>query len=222
MLTLSNLSPFASGGNRDCFVHPLNPNRCLKVVKAVRAPEIRRAAKRFPANLRPLAFFDENKVEKQRLESIQKRFSQKVCSHLPSFYGMVETDIGAAFETDLIRDGDGLISRTVEQHIWSVGYDTALKEALNRFFQDLSDEYPITRDLIPHNLVICFNGEPNIIMIDGLGRDSYFNRFFEMVPLKYFFNKRKRSFEFRIDTICKQIASKCKPDHRVFGINRSA
>ena len=32
MIILSDASPFAEGGNRKCFVHPDNPNRCLKVV----------------------------------------------------------------------------------------------------------------------------------------------------------------------------------------------
>ena len=222
MLTLSNLSPFASGGNRDCYVHPLNPDRCLKVIKDVRSPEARRAARGFPANLRPLRFFDENIIEKQRLEFLQKCFPEKVCSHLPSSYGMVKTDIGDAFETDLIRDSDGLISRTVEQYIWQVGYDEALRKAIDRFFQDWSAQCPLTRDLIPHNMVICFNGMPNIIMVDGFGRYTYISRLLEIISSGYFFNKRKLSFESRIDAICKQIASGDEPDHRVFGINRSA
>ena len=115
-----------------------------------------------------------------------------------------------------------MISRTVEQHIWQVGYDESLKAALGRFFHDWSDQCPLTRDLIPHNMVICFNGEPNVILVDGFGRDSFLNRFLEIISSKYFLKKRKNSFESRIDTICKQIATGAEPDHRVFGINRNA
>ena len=32
MIDLDGLTPFAEGGNRKCFIHPDNPNRCLKVV----------------------------------------------------------------------------------------------------------------------------------------------------------------------------------------------
>ena len=32
MIVLSNSTPFAEGGNRKCYVHPNNPDRCLKVV----------------------------------------------------------------------------------------------------------------------------------------------------------------------------------------------
>ena len=32
MINLSDATPFAEGGNRKCYVHPNNPNRCLKVI----------------------------------------------------------------------------------------------------------------------------------------------------------------------------------------------
>ena len=32
MINLDDITPFAEGGNRMCFVHPDNPSRCLKVV----------------------------------------------------------------------------------------------------------------------------------------------------------------------------------------------
>ena len=32
MIDLNGVTPFAEGGNRRCFVHPNNPNRCLKVI----------------------------------------------------------------------------------------------------------------------------------------------------------------------------------------------
>ena len=32
MINLDEVTPFAEGGNRMCFVHPDNPNRCLKVI----------------------------------------------------------------------------------------------------------------------------------------------------------------------------------------------
>ena len=32
MINLSDATPFAEGGNRKCYVHPNNPDRCLKVI----------------------------------------------------------------------------------------------------------------------------------------------------------------------------------------------
>lgn len=222
MLELSKYSPFASGGNRDCYVHPFNSGRCLKVIKKSRSPELRRAEKSFPVNFRSLDSFDENLVEMKQLEFIRKHFPSNICAHLPSSYGMISTDIGDAFETDLIRDRDGLISRTIEQHIWQVGYDRDLTSALERFCRDWSFRCPLTRDLIPHNLVISFNDEPNIYLIDGLGRPSQFGKWVTMIAPKYVFNKRKHSLKNRIDKIRERIDSSCEPDYRVNGINRSA
>ena len=33
MIDLSNTKPFASGGNRDCYINPSNANTCIKVTK---------------------------------------------------------------------------------------------------------------------------------------------------------------------------------------------
>ena len=80
MLTLSKSSPFASGGNRDCYVHPLNPERCLKVIKKIRSPELRRAEKSFPANLRSLDSFNENslKDEQERWKEIDYLYAKTI------------------------------------------------------------------------------------------------------------------------------------------------
>jgi len=45
MITLKDKEPFTSGGNRLCFRHPANPERCLKVIRSDRTPAIRRAEK---------------------------------------------------------------------------------------------------------------------------------------------------------------------------------
>ena len=33
MIDLSNTKPFASGGNRDCYISPINSKACIKVTK---------------------------------------------------------------------------------------------------------------------------------------------------------------------------------------------
>ena len=34
MINLTNAIPFAEGGNRKCFVHPEDKNKCVKVINA--------------------------------------------------------------------------------------------------------------------------------------------------------------------------------------------
>lgn len=38
MIDLTNLKPFAIGGRRECYVHPHQPDRCLKVIREEFAP----------------------------------------------------------------------------------------------------------------------------------------------------------------------------------------
>jgi hypothetical protein len=59
MIDLSNLSPFASGGNRDCYEHPTNPNICIKVTKSGILENIRRN-KAWYKRLRSSKSFDDN------------------------------------------------------------------------------------------------------------------------------------------------------------------
>ena len=47
MINLEGITPFAKGGNRKCFVHPDNPNRCLKVVHAGLLEKIKKNKPRY-------------------------------------------------------------------------------------------------------------------------------------------------------------------------------
>lgn len=170
-IEISQSEPFSKGGNRLCFVSPSNPNVCLKVHQIDRTPKHRRQRKSFPANIRPLSFYDENRQEHRSLLRHFKDFPQTICQHLPTSYGMVETDLGTAHAMELVRDSDGLISQTVELYIWENGLDATIKNALNTFKEHWLSAPPRSRDLLPHNLVLRKSStESTIIIIDGYGR----------------------------------------------------
>ncbi|MGJ8653976.1 MAG: YrbL family protein [Opitutaceae bacterium] len=170
-IQLSDLKPFSKGGNRLCFVSPKDSNVCLKVHQADRSPELRRQRKSFPANLRPVAFFDENQQEYASLKRHFDAFPAAICRHLPKTYGMVDTDLGTAHAMELIRDEDGLISLTLELYVWNNGIDERIAKALENFKTDWMTAPPRSRDILPHNLVVRQTAETaNIIIIDGYGR----------------------------------------------------
>ena len=74
MINLEGITPFAEGGNRKCFVHPDNPNRCLKIVHAGLLEKIIKN-KPWYKKLRSKDSFDDNLREKKSLwsESSSKR-----------------------------------------------------------------------------------------------------------------------------------------------------
>ena len=174
MIKLDGVLPFAEGGNRMCFVHPHNPNRCLKVIHPGILTKIRRS-KPWYKQLRSTKSFDDNLRE-------QNAYNQKalgsdnpeIWNHLAKWYGMVETSIGIASETELIRN-NGDIAETLEEYLFRDGLTNEIKNAIEEFHTWLRDYLVLTKNLIPHNLVLTSQeGKLKIKIIDGLGSQAFF------------------------------------------------
>jgi len=202
-IPLADQTPFSRGGNRLCFVHPRNPHRCLKVLNPTSTPELKRQDKGFPANLRPLRYFDENLQEYAALEAIHRNYPEEIRRHLPKTYGIVLTDLGHAHEVDLIRDRDGRIGETLEQYLWNKGLDRTVERSMDTFAGDwLAGALP-TRALLPHNIVIRHMDQGAVlILIDGYGRKPSFKmpRFWSRMTSR----KTLKDFKSRVDIVLKR------------------
>lgn len=220
-ILLKGRKPFASGGNRLCFSHPQNPEHCLKVIRPDRTPAIRRAEKRFPANLRPLSTFDENVVEFAVLNYLHERYPTQITCHLPRSFGLIETDLGKAHATELICDADGLISQTLEQYIWENGINPIVDQAIRTFKKDWATKPPRTRDLIPHNFVVRLDGKSaHLVLIDGFGKKPSIQFFFANRIAKLSLKRRLDDFDYRIQLITKRKAAGNGPMHRINNLKR--
>jgi len=202
-IPLANETPFSKGGNRLCFVHPGNSQRCLKVLNPTSTPELKRQGKRFPANLRPLRYFDENLQEYGALDAIHRNYPEEIRRHLPNTHGIVQTDLGHAHEVDLIRDRDGRIGQTLEQYLWNNSLDQTVEQAMAEFTADwLAGALP-TRALLPHNIVVRHT-DPGavLILIDGYGRKPSFKmpRFWSRITTR----KTLKDFKSRVDIVLKR------------------
>ena len=221
VIELKEQKPFASGGNRLCFRHPENSEHCLKVIRPDRTPEIRRAEKRFPANLRPLRTFDENLVEFITLNYLHLNYPSQITRYLPRSFGLVETDLGTAHVTELVSDSDGRIAQTLEQYIWRNGMNSTVKQAIRIFKQDWSTKPPRTRDLIPHNFVIKLDVESaNLILIDGFGRKPKFRFPLADTLAKSRLKRRLKDFDYRVQLITKHKLAGDGPMHRINNLKR--
>lgn len=221
IISLKDREPFAFGGNRLCFRHPANPERCLKVVRPDRTPAIRRAEKRFPANLRPLSTYDENLVEFITLNHLHCNCPSQITRHLARSFSLVETDLGTAHETELVCDSDGRIAQTLEQYIWRNGMDSTVKQAIRIFKQDWSTKPPNTRDLIPHNFVIKLDVDSaHLILIDGFGRRPKFSFPFAYKLAKLRLKSRLKDFDYRVQLITKRKSAGEGPMHRINNLKR--
>ena len=173
MIDLSGSTPFAEGGNRKCFIHPAQSDRCLKVVHPGLLEEIIKN-KPWYKKFRSKDSFDDNLREQEAYK--QKALmvdNPEIWKHLAQWYGMVETNIGMASETELIKSNDQ-IAKTLESYLFANGLTDEIKIAINQFHQWLRDNLILTKNLIPHNLVIKNDKDEMIIkIIDGLGSQAF-------------------------------------------------
>ena len=174
MIKLDGILPFAEGGNRMCFVHPDNPHRCLKVIHPGILTKIKRG-KPWYKQLRSSESFDDNlREQKAYNQKALKSDNPKIWNHLARWYGMVETNIGIASETELIRN-NGKIAETLEEYLFRDGLTIEIKDSIKEFHIWLREHLVLTKNLIPHNLVLASQDEKlKIKIIDGLGSQAFF------------------------------------------------
>jgi hypothetical protein len=169
---LSQIEPFARGGNRVCYVHPDIPHCCVKVLRPDFTLQDRRRKKRFPGNLRSLASFDDNRQEASVVASLLRRHGESIHQHIYRCDGFVETDLGPGLLTELVRDADGRISVTLKQELWERGYPEATRRAVEALGAFWLEHLIPSRELLTHNIVVQkgVHGEiVRLVVIDGVG-----------------------------------------------------
>ncbi|MFP5441007.1 MAG: YrbL family protein [Gammaproteobacteria bacterium] len=172
MIRLQDEKPFARGGNRLCYVHPQLPGQVVKVRRPQWTLEDLRRKKGFPRNLRPLSSFDESLQEFRLMQQLDARIGERLYEVVSRNYGFVDTDMGQGLCSELIRNADGKISRSVMQYVWENGITPTLEDALARFEQAWIPLPIPTRDILLHNVVAQCDAHGDIVrlvVIDGLG-----------------------------------------------------
>ena len=199
MIELNGITPFAEGGNRICFVHPNNSDRCLKVIHKGLLEKIKKN-KPWYKKFRSLESFDDNLRERDGYnQKALKKNDPEVWKHLAIWYGMKETSIGMASETELIRNGDE-IAETLESYLSKNGLTIEIKNAIKDFQSWLREHLVLTKNLLPHNLVLKKENNKIIIkIIDGIGSHAF-------IPLPVLFRFfAKRYVEKRIKLLWSRI-----------------
>lgn len=171
-LALSAAQPFAKGGNRLCFVHPENPQRCIKVRRPDFTLEDLRRSKGFPKNLRPLSSFDDNLEEYNVMNKLDQRFGEQLYRHVSRCHGFVDTDLGPGLQSELVRNQDGTIAYSMKQHLAEKGMTADLVRALDQFCDFWETLCIPSRQLLTHNIVAQCDAEGEVsrlVAIDGLG-----------------------------------------------------
>ncbi|GAA5524472.1 uncharacterized protein YrbL [Microbulbifer aestuariivivens] len=172
IIRLSGQQPFAQGGNRLCYVHPADADRCIKVRRPDFTLADRRRKKGFPKSLKPLSSFDDNREEARVMESLEKRYGDRVFQHVSRCFGFVDTDMGVGLVSEMIRDANGKISQTLKKVIWDEGFTAECRQAVEALTQFWLDNLVPSRQLLLHNIVVQRDSRgaiERLVVIDGLG-----------------------------------------------------
>lgn len=174
-IDLSNHQPFASGYNRQCFRHPENPSLCLKILRPENI-EARFHRQYFVKKLLGKHRIDDNaqELKAHQQSAIRQLIAQGqtevVWRHLPRFHGSVQTSLGTANVSELLQDEHHQPAETLEQYLQRKGFDQPMQEAVRRFCDWLQNTGILTRNLLPHNLVVVQRDhQPALYLVDGIG-----------------------------------------------------
>lgn len=134
MIVLKNLQPFSSGLFRDCYVHPNDPGKCIKVerIRPADEPDLRRHAW-----FRPLR--KPNELEYQEYRQ-RKKAGVPLDRYLPKLYGFIDTDCGQGLCVELLQSDDGSPPVSIENYLnGRYKLDDISHDQIKRDYGDFAD-----------------------------------------------------------------------------------
>ena len=157
-LALAGREPFARGKRRHCYVHPDDPDLCVKVAADAGDERCLREQAR---DLRSYRW-------------LRSLGSDSVFNRIPAVEGTVDTDLGEGIVMRLYRDHDGRISRNLAQIIVERGLPPSLVREIDALKRWLWKERLLTRDTAPYNVVAVRSGGGwKLMIIEGWENRKY-------------------------------------------------
>ena len=157
MLTLESSQLIGRGLRRECYFHPEDESKCIKIVVAGDHKETAREQSYYRL------------LEKRKID----------WNMLARFYGNIETNRGEGAVFELIRDYTGEVSKTLE-HYFSVNNGSDLNyQALTRALPVLKEYLLqwkiVTLAIKPQNIVYrrVNADEADLVVIDNIGNSDF-------------------------------------------------
>ncbi|PHS30249.1 MAG: hypothetical protein COA95_09170 [Methylophaga sp.] len=171
MITLSPPTMIGKGLHRECFLHPEDKTKCIKVVVNGNQQETDREQHYY------------NFLEKRKIS----------WEMLPRFHGNIETNMGPGAVFDLIRDHDGKVSNSLENYLADKDYVTQNKKhillALAHLKLYLLENNIISMPIKPKNILYQTkqDGTGTLHIVDNIGNAD----FIPIASYSYYFGNKK-------------------------------
>jgi hypothetical protein len=144
------------GLDRECYLHPQDSNKCIKVTVS--------------------GDYRQHRDDIKYYRRLQKRGIS--WQYLAQFHDLCSTNLGEGLMFEVVRDYDGAISRSLRDYIRGEGCPLS-KDELNHELANLKcyllDQAIIMRDLKDDNLLLqrLENGSSRLVIIDGVGNNEF-------------------------------------------------
>lgn len=156
MLVLTADHLINRGANRDCYRHPDDPNRCIKLNRSDGQG----------------THDNTNAIEYEHHTALSDRLGEAFYQHAPRGYGLVETNLGKGPCFELIRDSDGALSTRLSQYITEASCTPQHAiELIDRLYDFVMANNIGLFDVNPYNLLVRrgAEGQTDLIVIDWKG-----------------------------------------------------
>ena len=157
MLQLDNATLIGTGLHRECYLHPRDESLCVKIVVAGNSDENRREARYY-----------------------SQLAARGICwDMLTRFHGLVPTSKGEGAVFDLVRDWDGVVSRTLAEYLaradWSTEFGAILQTALPGLRDYLLRNRVVTMTLKSKNILVQRESPlaGRLVVIDNVGNSDF-------------------------------------------------
>lgn len=155
MLILKN--KIGSGRHRQCYNHPQDDNKCIKVLYN---PD------------------DGGIKEVKRETSYYRRKASQIraCHAIPDYYGKVKTEMGDGHIFELVRDYDGQVSKSLGYYIQRREFtDDELQQKLKELRRSLINSGISTMTLKEYNILYRKTApdEGHLVVIDNIGEAEF-------------------------------------------------
>ena len=159
---LNIISPYVGKGkHRECYIHPLDENLCIKILLPSKSGG---------------AFIEAEREAKYYRFLAKKKVPWTM---LPAFHGDVITNRGKGYVFDLIRDFDGNVSKNLDYYLsksqLTQQHAQGLSNAFDRLKEYLLRWKIITMNIEDQNLVYqkIGNNDGRLVMVDNLGNSEF-------------------------------------------------
>ncbi|MBR9827738.1 MAG: hypothetical protein GYB41_03695 [Oceanospirillales bacterium] len=200
MIDLHGLTPFASGGNRHCYIHPEDAGKCVKVARQ-EVIDKRFKGSSWIKRLQGRDRLDDNLQELKGYRQLRKvAASPQLYDHIPQLWGRELTSEGMANVSELITTATGEVAPNLSQWLVQQGMDEATTVAIREFQSWLRAHQVLTRNLLPHNLAVKSGPQGiRLYIIDGLGAPDFLALLYPLRSWRQQYIERKiRNMNLRI------------------------